>query len=95
VCNNIKVVTKSKGFEVSWRFGNCKSEQSYGDNEEYNEECCQHPANYELTCKDDCNDMQCLLGNGQGWQGGYIEIGGSKYCQNFERTKTQTVEHIK
>ena len=46
----------------------------YNSDEIYIEECCQPEGVYELICTDTYGD---------GWHGGYIEIGGEKYCENF------------
>ena len=87
VCVNLKLTTKDWGREVSWKFGSCKSpagygenvEGKYGDNQEYNIECCQPAGTYELDCKDKYED---------GWHGGYIQIGNdeTQYCKDFEGT---------
>ena len=74
VCTNVKVVTKSYGLENSWALGPCKSKETYQSNKEMTQECCQAPGTYELECKD---------GFGDGWHGGYLEIQGKKYCDDF------------
>ena len=43
-------------------------------------ECCQPSSTYELVCIDSFGD---------GWGGGYIEIGGIKYCENFNTGSSQ------
>jgi len=87
VCVNLKLTTKTWGKEISWKFGSCESpagygeneEGKYGDNQEYNIECCQPAGTYELECKDKYED---------GWHGGYIQIGNdeTQYCKDFEGT---------
>ena len=73
----LKVVTKSWGKENSWTLGACSSSQTYGNNENYEVECCQPAGEYVLTCKDTYGD---------GWHGGYLKIGdeGKKWCKNFK-----------
>ena len=83
VCTGVKVVTTTWGNEISWTFGKCQSNRTYGNNEVYNEECCQEAGPYELVCKDSYGD---------GWHGGYIEIEGSQYCKDFEDGKEKTEE---
>jgi len=90
VCVNIKLTTKTWGKEISWKFGSCESPAGYGENvrgkygnnREYNIECCQPAGTYELDCKDKYGD---------GWHGGYIQIGNdeTKYCESFETGKSQ------
>merc|ERR1719295_32514 len=96
VCVNLKLTTKSWGKEISWKFGSCESpagygeneEGKYGNNQEYNIECCQPSGTYELDCKDKYGD---------GWHGGYIQIGNdaTQYCKDFESgsSKKQQVKH--
>merc|ERR1711990_547805 len=88
VCTNIKVVTAAYGYENSWTFGSCSSNgQSYGDNQEYDLGCCQSVGSYNLIC--DCS-------YGDGWHGGYIQIGGSdiRHCENFQTGYSQVVEDV-
>ena len=42
------------------------------------QECClpDHTNDYAITCYDSYGD---------GWHGGYLEINGYKYCENFDR----------
>ena len=60
----------------------CTSQQTYGDNKDYEENCCQDPGVYTLNCKSS---------NGNGWHGGYIEINGEKYCDDFTSGDLKTV----
>ena len=75
VCTNVKVVTKKYGYENSWALGTCESKERYQSNKETTQECCQAPGTYELECKDSYGD---------GWHGGYLEIQGKKYCDDFQ-----------
>ena len=85
LCTDIKTVTKRYGEENSWTFGNCSSCQVYGNADTYTEECCQLSGDYQLVCKDSYGD---------GWHGGYIQIGESetKYCENFEDGHEEATE---
>ena len=93
-CSNLKLKTKKYGNEISWKFGSCQSPPGYGEhrmgkyanNKEYTIECCQPAGTYELDCKDKWGD---------GWNGGSIEIGGTKYCKDFKKgkSKKQQVQH--
>ena len=47
------------------------------------QECCQAPGTYRLECKDRYSD---------GWHGGYLEIQGKKYCDDFLGGHLQTVQ---
>ena len=48
---------------------------SFGDYATDDQTCCLTPGNYTLTCMDSYAD---------GWHGGYIQIGGSLYCNDFD-----------
>jgi hypothetical protein len=74
LCTEIIVVTENYGNENSWSFGNCNSSQEYSSYNTTVEECCQPAGFYELVCTDTYGD---------GWHGGYLEIGGISYCGNF------------
>ena len=75
LCADIKVLTKNYGHENSWTFGACASATEYQDETTTNEICCQPAGDYELVCKDSFGD---------GWHGGYLEINGQPYCQQFD-----------
>ena len=49
---------------------------------DYVEECCLQPGTYTLDCK-------CTYGDG--WHGGYVEIAGVRYCDDFLFGSNQTV----
>ena len=82
VCRMIKIQTTAYGDENSYQMSKCASEQKYGNNQEYKEKCCLAPGTYTLNCK-------CSYGDG--WHGGYIEIGGTKYCQDFKGGELESV----
>ena len=70
----IKIQTKTYGGENSWYFGPCSSSQKYESYKEYTAVCCLNPAAYDLICKNSAGD---------GWEGGFIEIQGKIYCEDF------------
>ena len=73
-CTTIKIRTERWGNEISYAIGTCASKRRYSNGRNYEEECCLAPGNYTL----DCNDSW-----GDGWNGGYLEIDGKKYCDRF------------
>ena len=83
VCTNIKIQTLSYGSENNWTYGNCNSHYTleYTKNSMFTEKCCQPSMTYELVCSDRAGD---------GWHGGYIEIGGVKYCEDFKTGSSQS-----
>ena len=85
ICFDTGLTTKSWGNENSWQLGSCSSSQTYGNDNEYTEQCCLTPGTYTLDCK-------CSYGDG--WHGGFIEIQGSKYCENFLGGSTESVQVI-
>ena len=90
VCAYVKTVTKKYGNENSWSLGSCLSTtgaSTFSNNKQYTTECCQAPGSYELKCK-------CSYGDG--WHGGYLEIDGTTYCENFDdgQAETHNVEMI-
>jgi len=85
-CQDIKIVTTRWAYENSWTFGSCSGPASgtqYSNYDTKTEQCCQGSGTHILTCKDSYGD---------GWSpsGAYIEIGGTKYCENFLSGRTQT-----
>ena len=83
VCMEIKKVTKSWGSENSWTFGKCKNPQKYANHKTYTMNCCLAKGEQTLTCKDSYGD---------GWHGGYLEIQGKKYCEDFTTGRKKTVK---
>ena len=73
-CLLIQTTTKAYGSDNSWSLGPCASNRSYGNNQLYDQKCCMSNGEYVLTCKDSYKD---------GWHGGFIEIEGNIYCENF------------
>ena len=70
----MKLTTKAWGNEIKWKLGECKSNRKYKRDKIYTKQCCLPSGIHKLTCKDDWGD---------GWNGGYIEILGQRYCDNF------------
>ena len=83
VCVDINLTTKDWGKEVSWTFGSCDSTQDYGNNGQYTEKCCLGVGDYKLSCKDTFGD---------GWHGGFVEIQGNKYCEDFTSGKEAEIQ---
>ena len=68
------LTTQSYGNENSWSLGSCTSSQAYTANSFFSQQCCVATGDHTLTCKDSYGD---------GWHGGFIEIGGKRYCEDF------------
>ena len=90
----LKLKTRRYGNEISWTFGReCASNGGYEDESTYIEKCKVRPGVYTLECKDSYGD---------GWNGGYLEIQGIKYCEKFQcpfhnsncRTERQKVAKV-
>lgn len=74
ICKTIKTVTQAWGNEISWTVGSCNNDQSYAADSQYSQNCCQDEGEWPVTCTDSYGD---------GWHGGYLEIDGQKFCENF------------
>ena len=70
----VKTTTKDYGDENSWALGSCTSNVEFEDNKTVSQTCCLAKGTYTLECKDTWED---------GWHGGFVEINGKKYCENF------------
>ena len=84
-CFGVELTTASYGAENSWSLGSCSSAQTYGDDNDYIEQCCLVPGSYTLTCMDSYGD---------GWHGGFIVIQGQTYCEYFNSGSSATEEVI-
>ena len=86
VCIPIKLKTMYNACEISWKFGTCVGSHYSESFTSYNHKCCQKPGNYTLECN--------YLGR-DGWEGGYIQIGGSptKYCRDWDGNVLDTKVH--
>ena len=63
--------------------GTCMSQNiPYDSQSNRSEECCLAAGAYSLDCK-------CSFGDG--WHGGYLEIDGVKYCDDFTDGNIKTV----
>ena len=71
----VNLATKDKAYETSWFLGNCNSNQTYENNQNYSKSCCLDRGKYNLRCLDSGAD---------GWNGGFITIQGKRYCQDFD-----------
>ena len=79
VCSVLKIQTQNYGEENSYKLGSCTNKQEkYGRYTTNFEKCCQPAGTYTLECIDSYGD---------GWHGGYIEINGTKYCEDFTAPK--------
>ena len=77
VCFDVELTTKHHGIDISWSLGDrCSSSQEYGNNNVYTKKCCLKLGDYVLSCDDS---------HGDGWQGGFIQIQGKKYCDDSSR----------
>ena len=72
------------GHENAWSLGTCVSDDGrYRENNVYTEECCLDAGKYTLNCDDSYKD---------GWHGGFIEIQGKQYCEDFTEGHQQSQE---
>ena len=85
VCIDVEMSTKKRGRDISWSFGTCNNDRTYGSNNDYTQTCCfsTSPTRwvYQLDCKD---------AGGNGWRGAYITINGKEYCKDFSSGAIQT-----
>ena len=75
-------MTKAWGNEISWTVGNCRNDQQYASESNYTQDCCQPEGDWPVTCTDSYGD---------GWHGGFIEIDGERFCENFTTGKFHTI----
>ena len=75
--------TKKYGYETSWTLGTCSNTDTQDSHSTYESKCCLASGTYTLNCKDSYGD---------GWNGGYIIISGTKYCDDFNgKSKTEQI----
>ena len=79
-CIDINTATNKWGHEISWELGTCVSSKIYDSHKSYNQKCCLKPNKYTLLCYDSYGD---------GWNGGFVEIFGRRYCDDFNGPKSQ------
>ena len=83
-CLEVDITTKEWGEEISWALesgmDNCTKmngydeDKPYGNHGTYKQMCCLAEGIHTLTCIDSVKD---------GWHGGFIEIQGKRFCENF------------
>merc|ERR1712226_1236169 len=87
-CEQTKVTIKTRttylGSENSWTIGSCANEAQFENHQTVYQTCCLATGSYNLVCKD---------ASGNGWHGGYLEINGKKFCNEFKfgDSKTEVV----
>ena len=74
----MKLTTQNWANEIKWKIGSCMSNRNYEGRKIYRKQCCLPNGIYKLTCKDDWGD---------GWNGGYLDINGQRFCDNFNSHK--------
>ena len=79
----MEVQTRGQASEMSWTFGTCKSTRTYYSDSSYTESCCIVGGIHQLACKDSA---------GNGWNGGFLKIGGTVYCKDFRIGYQQTCD---
>ena len=82
-CFDVKTQTVGYGHENSWNIGcadqycqMCANDVTFSSRGQHHQKCCL-PADqneYSINCFDSSED---------GWHGGYLEINGIKYCEDF------------
>ena len=64
------------GSDSEWKIGTCDSiGMKYENDHRYIHRCCLKPGQYTLECTNKRNPY--------GWNDGYIEIQGHRYCDDF------------
>ena len=74
-CIDIQITTKNNANMIRWTLEECSNHGSYDDFSSYSQRCCVAPGQYTLTCENSEYP--------DGWYGGYIEIQGHHYCDDF------------
>ena len=82
-CFDVEVQTAGSASEMSWTLGTCKSTRTYYSYHSYTESCCIVGGMHQLACVDAA---------GNGWNGGFLEIGGTVYCKDFRIGHQQTYD---
>lgn len=82
-CFDVKAVTKRYSYEYSWNIGcvdqycqMCANNATFGRKAEYHQKCCLPADQKEYS-------INCFDSSGDGWRGGYLEINGIRYCEDF------------
>ena len=84
-----------KGGGTAWVLASCSGtyRAQDGKEKEYIERCCLKPGEYILICQntDNSNTKRHIYG----WNSGFIEIQGQKYCDDFVGRKAMRRVEIK
>ena len=80
-CFDVVLTTKRWAEEITWSIGSCRSSQSYMNFNVFTQQCCLADGDYKIKCQDSYAD---------GWHGGYLEINGQKYCEDFTGSLQET-----
>ena len=83
ICFIVTHTSKRDANENWWKLGTCTNKHPHLDLSTANTQCCLHPGQYTLECKDSWGD---------GWGGAYMTIAGKRYCDNFQTGSTETHE---
>ena len=76
ICFDVKISTAQHGTDSEWSLGSCDSIGiKYSKHTKYLERCCLQPGEHILTCINRRNPY--------GWDSGYIEIQGHRFCDDF------------
>ena len=74
-CFTVDIQPKRRAWEMSWTLGTCKNSRTYtSSHDPYTESCCLVAGTHKLTC---------AASRGNGWPGGFIQIGKTRYCDDF------------
>ena len=74
-CFDIYFKTEHGANTTGWTLGPCSSSNNYSDHKQYIQRCCVLPQQHILTCYN--------TKKSEGWKGGYVEIRGHRYCNDF------------
>ena len=72
---NVSITTKEWAHEISWSLGACESDEGYNDYETYVKTCCLDVGRTYI--------LQCMDSFGDAWNGAYIQIDSTRYCEDF------------
>ena len=76
ICLDLQISTVQQGEYSEWHLGPCNNlGTEYVNHRNYIQRCCLEPGQHTLTC---INKRKPY-----GWDDGYIEIQGHRYCNDF------------
>ena len=88
ICFDVKISTAQHGTDSEWSLGSCDSIGiKYSKHTKYLERCCLQPGEHILTCINRRNPY--------GWDSGYIEIQGHRFCDDFMSHRMIQKIHIR